>query len=102
MKVIKLMADYDCYPLWHDSDEEVGNIDPSLLSISKDLHDELLSWADMYDLTLNRDDPALSGFRNIVEANNFYLLGKELSKRLACELGRDYVVMYNGSQYDGR
>ncbi len=34
MKRIKLMADYDCYPLWLDSDDEVGNIDPDVLPIS--------------------------------------------------------------------
>ncbi|KES16178.1 hypothetical protein GASC598I20_006050, partial [Gilliamella apicola SCGC AB-598-I20] len=34
MKKIKLMADYECYPLWIDSDNEVGNIDPDSLLIS--------------------------------------------------------------------
>lgn len=37
MKTIKLMADYDCFPLWKSSPGEVGNIDPEDLPISYDL-----------------------------------------------------------------
>ncbi len=94
MKIIKLMADYDCYPIWHDSDKEVGNIDPSLLPISKNLHECLLSWVDMFDSTLNRADPILSGFKNKDDADEFYAQGEQLMKRLTFELGSDYVVNY--------
>ncbi len=97
MKVIKLAAEYDSYPLWSNSDG-LNNIDPSLLPISKDLHDALLNWADIYDLTLNRSDPIMSGFKNSEEEENFYRVGKELSQKLMLELGNDFLIIYDGKK----
>lgn len=41
IKKIKLMADYDCYPVW-DMDE-IGEIDPSELPLSKETIKRLMN-----------------------------------------------------------
>ena len=92
MRTIKLMADYDCFPLWEASPGVVGNIDPASLPISKALKADLMTWAESYNETLNRDDPAKSGF-NIKEAEDqFKLQGKALSERLQAELGSGHLI----------
>lgn len=63
---IKVMADYDCPPLWWDSKhpawqahKELGDITPPLsLGITKELAGDLRQWAEIFDAWLNRDDPA--------------------------------------------
>jgi len=42
---IKVMADYGCWPRWHDGGGEVGNIDPNTLPLSDGLVSALNSWA---------------------------------------------------------
>lgn len=94
MKKIKLMADYECYPLWFDSDDEVGNIDPNTLPISDSLKNELNKWSDDYDKTLNLDDPLHSGFKTINDEITFKEKGKILQKKLQAELNNNYEVTY--------
>lgn len=94
MKKIKLMADYECYPLWIDSDNEVGNIDPDSLLISDSLKNELNKWSDDYDKTLNSDNPLESGFKTINEEIAFKKKGKCLQEKLQIELGNNYDVIY--------
>lgn len=94
MKKIKLMADYECYPLWIDSDNEVGNIDPDSLLISDSLKNELNKWSDDYDKTLNSDNPLESGFKTINEEIAFKEKGKYLQEKLQIELGNNYDVIY--------
>lgn len=50
------MTDYECFPLWRPNGE--GDLDPAALGLPDDLTARLLAWADAYDSTLNRDDPA--------------------------------------------
>jgi hypothetical protein len=94
MKKIKLMADYQCYSLWLNSDDEVGNINPNTLPISNMLKNELNSWSDKYDETLNLDDPLASGFATIEEEMVFKEMGLSLKEKLQMELGDDYEVIY--------
>ncbi len=56
-KKIKLMADYQCYPLWDM--EEIGNIDPNKLPISIVLKRQLNTWAECYDDLLVTKEPSL-------------------------------------------
>ncbi len=79
------MTDYECPPLWHD-DGEAGPIDPVDLAISAGLAGELWAWAADYDRTLNRDDPANSGFASSAEEIRFEDTGRALTRRLAREL----------------
>ncbi len=93
MRRVKLMPDYQCFPLWEAAGGTVGNIDPSSLPISQTLKDDLVQWAQSFDATLNLDDPAISGFQNIQEENAFIQLGNELGIRLQAELGQDFEVI---------
>lgn len=88
---IKVMADYGCWPLWHDDGGEVGNIDPNTLPLSEGLVSALMSWATRLDDALNSDDPGNTqwpdGFRE-----NFNREGRKLTERLRNELGSAYEV----------
>lgn len=52
-KRLKLMADYDCWPLW-DLDSP-GNVDPATLNLSEQLQSDLTAWSATYNNILNRD-----------------------------------------------
>jgi hypothetical protein len=93
MRTLKLMADYQCYPLWEASPGEVGNIDPNSLPLSTSLREQLMAWADVYDSTLNWEDPALSGFASGDAVDEFKTQGMRLADQLREELGRKFVVL---------
>jgi hypothetical protein len=92
MRTLKLMTDYQCYPLWEASPGEVGNIDPNLLPLSTSLQAQLLDWADVYDKTLNWEDPATSGFASVDAVDEFKAQGMRLADRLREELGPEFAV----------
>ena len=93
MRAIKLMADYQCFPLWEASAGYVGNINPDDLPISSSLRDRLMAWAAVFDTTLDMDDPASSGFESEEAANDFRIEGLALAQQLQDELGGAYVVI---------
>ncbi|CAB3797233.1 hypothetical protein [Pararobbsia alpina] len=92
MRTIKLMADYQCFPLWEASLGVVGNIDPKGLQISPSLRQGLMTWAAKFDATLNMNDPASSCFESEQAASEFRQEGEVLAQRLQEELGAAYVV----------
>ena len=92
VRTIKLMADYDCWPLWEQGSNEY-NVDPAYLPISDDLRADLLQWGDAYDATLNRHDPARSGFSDPEAEGEWKLRGKSLANRLREEIGRDHEIV---------
>ncbi len=91
-KRLKLMVDYECFPLW-DLDEP-ANLDPTTLPLPPNLCDELVAWARCYDLTLDRANPAASGFRSTGEAESFESQGLRLWAELRQALGPTYEVYY--------
>lgn len=93
---IKVMADYDCAPLWWDGGDPgpVGSLQPEGLGLSPALCDELWAWASEYDATLVRDDPARSGFASATAERAFEDRGRHLAKRVAAELGLRAEVRY--------
>lgn len=93
MRALKLMADYDSYPLWEASPGEVGNVDPGDLPLSESLRADLLAWADVYDATLNRDDPRRSGFTDDQRRERFIAERERLAQHLRAELGPDYTIV---------
>lgn len=97
--MIKLMADYQCFPLWEASPGAVGNIDPRDLPISEALQERLLAWASRFDRTLDMNDPAISGFENTESAEAFKKNGLELAEILQTELGAEYAVVHRISGY---
>jgi hypothetical protein len=76
------MADYDSFPLWLRDPDGTANVDPTTLPISPELAQELLHWADVYDGTLNRADPAEPGFPDPAAEDDFYASGEGLARRL--------------------
>lgn len=92
MKTIKLMADYECHPLWHVSPDEFGDIDPEELPVSPSLKSGLREWARLYDATLNMDAPQDCGFDSEALEAAFRAEGYRLAEQLRIELGPDYVV----------
>lgn len=92
MRAIKLMADYQCFPLWEASPGEVGNIDPNELPISQDLKARLSNWARQYDETLNMDYPPDSGFESAGAEAEFKQEGLRLAEQLRVELGPEYEI----------
>lgn len=93
---IKVMADYECWPLWWDEAGRVGNVSPSDLGLSARLSGELIAWASAYDATLNRDDPLSSGFASSDNQLEFHAHGRRLAADVADELGSDTAVRYQG------
>lgn len=94
MRIIKLMADYQCFPLWENSPGVVGNVDPASLPISSNLTERLNDWASRFDTTLNSDCPMSSGFLSDTEERKFINDGRYLCQALQAELGDGYLVTY--------
>jgi len=93
---IKVMADYDCPPLWWDkAPRRVGPIMPEELGLPTELCADLLRWAEAYDATLVRDDPARSGFPSQEAEREFKDRGKVLALRVADALGGSATVRYH-------
>lgn len=86
MPAIKLMPDYDCYPLWHHNSDEVGVINPADLDLPEQLVNDLLAWADVYDATVKISNPIASGFANAEDEKKFIEQGKELARQLQTAL----------------
>lgn len=94
MHMIKLMADYQSYPLWWADGSNFGDIDPTELPITPELANGLLAWADRFDATYNSQDPGESGFDSAQAAAEFDLVGQQLWQQLRTELSSDYNVLY--------
>ena len=92
MRTIKLMADYDCWPLWEADPGRVGNINPDDLPISQALKNGLKQWAAEFDATLDRSDPARSKFASVDAESAFTARGLALAKDLQVELGEAFQV----------
>ena len=92
MKNIKLMADYQCHPLWNMSPGEYGDVSPDDLPISQNLKDRLTAWARAFDATLNMDYPPDSGFESEEAEAEFKREGYRLAEQLRDELGPEFIV----------
>jgi hypothetical protein len=94
---LKVRADFQCYPIWKDDDGLWLDIDPASLSISEGLAADFQAWAAAYDATFNEEYPPDSGFADQAAEQAFLATGRELSNRLAAELGGDAQVEYAGA-----
>lgn len=88
------MADYFCYPLWHDDGINMGDIDPNNLPISDELKAQLYHWAELYDNILNTADPENSAFNSKEEEQYFIQMGEKILSQLKIELGNSYEIRY--------
>jgi len=80
---IKIMADYQCYPLWGNFGDCQGNINPDNLPISNDLRNALERWQAVYDKILVLDDPGASGFKTVEAETEFEKQGVVIWQQLA-------------------
>lgn len=95
-KRIKVMADYDCHPLWALDEEVYGDIAPGEMNLSPELIGDLEAWAEAYTASLNRDDPANSLW--IEEQHRAHeKAGRPLAVRLARERPDLMVYVLDGS-----
>jgi hypothetical protein len=95
---IKLMWDYDCYPLWHFGGREVGNIDPDSLPLSPATRARLKAWAAIPDAKLDRHNPPDTATAwSEDEKLAFEAEGRQLWRALQQELGQAYGVVYHSS-----
>jgi hypothetical protein len=92
MRKIKVMADYQCHPLWDMSPASYGDIDPGTLRISAELRQQLTDWAREFDETLDVADPAKSGFKSKEAAAAFRARDTQLADQLQNELGPDFFI----------
>ncbi|WP_047302582.1 hypothetical protein [Pseudomonas fluorescens] len=92
MKVVKVMPDYQCFPLRSLSPDSIGNVDPEELPISQELKADLMSWVLKYDDTLDEEYPPDSGFSSEEDEAEFNKKGEHLFERLKVEL-KGYVVV---------
>ena len=95
---IKLMADYECYPLWWTGSDKAGDIDPETMPLSKETISRLQKWADIYDAKLDWQDPANSPDLSPEEEAAFGKEGISLWKQLQKELAPNYEVIYFSEQ----
>jgi|SRR5262245_16578083 len=52
---LKLMADYQCFPLWWHGGRSIGMIEPDALPLSEPLKRRLSAWAAVYDGLMQTD-----------------------------------------------
>ncbi|WP_131769675.1 hypothetical protein [Candidatus Protofrankia californiensis] len=96
---MKLMAEWQSWPVWDYSDGIPDNLDHAQLPISADLVAEISEWDRGFQETFNTDYPPDSGFLTDEEARAFDALGHELALRLAWELGPQVSVEYVPTVY---
>jgi hypothetical protein len=92
---IKLMADYDCSPLWWMSDDKVGQIELDELPLNKETVGRLEKWVEFYGAKLNREDPANSPGFTPEEESAFEREGFSLLEQLQKELAHSEIVYFS-------
>jgi hypothetical protein len=83
-KRIKVMADYQCDPLWALDEERYGCFAPEMLDVSPELAADLNAWALAYATSLNLDDPATGNWTDAQYAAHA-AEGRRLAGRLKRE-----------------
>ncbi|GBR10567.1 hypothetical protein GCM10007207_19190 [Asaia siamensis] len=94
MDVIKLMPEYECWPLWHSGPNNYDNIDPRFLGLSDKLVEEIENWAAVYDATLDQDYPPNSAFKSSRDERLFADDGFSLAEKIYLKLTRRYQVIF--------
>lgn len=104
MKIVKLMPDYGCFPLWYydDSNSFIDNLplDSDIINISDSLIERLNKWSIDYDHTLNQDYPPDSGFNTEKDLKNFLIEGLSLWDALITELPGFKIIYFSVENYE--
>lgn len=91
---LKLMTDYQCWPLWHYGGAQIGNVHPAVVGVSDVLAAELVRWAATYDSHLDLGDPAATCWTE-EEERQFDLEGRRLCRLLEAEIGDRFRIVYS-------
>lgn len=91
---LKVMADYDCFPLWETDQSGLRNLNPKDLPISRELACSLMAWAIEYDQCFDNTDPKMSGFPTRRLHEEFVRKGWVLAASLQTELGSGWTILY--------
>ena len=89
---LRVAVDYGAFSVW-DLDGG-GMVDPETLPIDADLVARMQQWADRFDATLDRDDPAASKTPSGAWRRRFHLDGQALARALQAQLGPAYDVRF--------
>lgn len=95
VRAMTVMAEFESWPLWQDTDRGRVNVDPGEIGLPAALVDDLNTWADMFDTTYTPEDPSASGFPDSRAEDLFYAEGMRLAQRVAQALGVT-VAFYDG------
>ncbi len=93
LRVIKIMPNHGCDPLWGMAEHEIGPIDPVTLPISATRRGPLLRWAEHFDTRIDWNDPGGSWPWGVEEERRFWTEGEELAWALRDELGPGFQVV---------
>lgn len=93
---VKVMADYDCHPLWRLDEGRYGDFAPETLNLSPELTRDLNTWAEAYTASLDREDPANSLWTK-EQHGAHEKAGRPLAVRLARERPDLTVYVLEGS-----
>jgi hypothetical protein len=96
---LKLMPDYQCFPLWREDPTQPDNIDPSTLPLSAETLSALERWAQAFDARLDLDDPAQGRDIPPAEIDAFEREGVRLWRQLRKELASEYEVSYKSMKF---
>jgi hypothetical protein len=91
---IRIMAEYECFPIWIIRGAQTLNVPPRDLEIDQDLAGELQRWATDFDMTYKPDDPLSSGFPDADDEREFNERGQRLARRVATAIGPKFEVTY--------
>jgi len=97
MQQFRVMAEYECHPIWRDDADGVSNIAPDDLALPGGLASRLNQWAMTFEETFAVSDPPHSGFADAVSRDQFYERGLALARELGAAIP-DAEVRY----FDGR
>lgn len=98
---IKLMWDYDCWPLWQHDGRIFVNVDPAGFSLSPSTLARLEAWSAIPDAKLAEVQNPQDMQWSAVEKQAFEAEGRALWSILRRELGPEYHVVYH-STTEGR
>lgn len=87
---LKLMADYQCFPLWWLGGRPIGMIEPDVLPLSEELKRRLSGWAAVYDRLMQTD----YRWPTAAAQAAFVREGRVLLAALRDALGPGYEVWY--------
>jgi len=96
MSILKIMAEYECSPLWvqHTLTDCFEPVPIDSLQLSRAIKIQLEEWDLTFQRTYNSLVPQDSGFQNVHDEVNFDEKGIILWKKIINELKENYQVIY--------